>query len=231
MAASDGKDILRFTGVKPGGDEFEVPVIDDGLWPGVITEVKSADFPDFNNPDEMIPKYIVSWATGDGSHEPTELAQFVKIPRGLIEHGTLSDKSNLYPFLKAIGIDPDVPELTIDPVEWLGREAKLLVENRTLTQGKNAGMTRPQITKLLPTAANASVAAQNAPQSDWQTLAVEMRAVGLVRADMEPLMGGFSEAHLLTWLLEEEGRSIIALCGKAIDLKAEARRVMAAATT
>lgn len=145
--------VRTFPNARPQGEGegFHIPEIDDGMYDAVVFEVNDDEYPGMDG--GMVPKYLVDWripsAIDEFTGEPVELRQFITIPDGLINQGYVSPKSNLYPFLKAMGVDPDQESFSIDPMEWIDRKARLVVKNKTIESGKNKGQVRPQITDVM----------------------------------------------------------------------------------
>lgn len=155
-----------FKGATSQAEEREIPQVDDGTYRAVIVKVDEGDFPDGGNPAVKVPKYVVEWQLFEASEnedEEVKLAQFIRIPDGLLNDGFLSEKSNLYGFLRAIGIEVDSESYDIDPPSWLTKWAQVLVENKQIQSGQHAGEWRPFITKVLPAAKRGRAPQQEAP--------------------------------------------------------------------
>jgi len=157
---------------KVGGSEFEIPEIEDGLYPANIKDVKEREGRDFESGDPF-PQLIVEWELDDevdDKGKPITLAQFIRIPDGLVNDGILNENSRLHELLGALGYDvSEDAEIEVDPDDWQGREARILVENKKIQSGKNAGQVRPRISSVKPKAKAATKAAQNPrrkPQQD-----------------------------------------------------------------
>ena len=141
---------------KVGGGFAE---IEDGLYPARITGIKDAqgkwDGVDYD-------QYIVDWTLSDmvdtNGHEVT-IAQFVRIPDGLFQDPPmLNENSRLYELMDGIGCDMEDPE--IEPNQWLNKEARILIENKKVESGKNAGQMRSRVTSVKKKAKGATTAAK-----------------------------------------------------------------------
>jgi len=140
----------RFGRAKIGqGGNFEIPQVDDGVYPASIKDVRD-HVGEWDG--QSFDQYIVEWELKNYLKEdgaPATLAQFVRIPDGLYEDPpVLNDKSNLYMLMSAIGYDMEEPE--IEPDDWIGKRAQLVVKNKKIEKGQNAGQIRPRIETLLP---------------------------------------------------------------------------------
>ena len=199
-----------------GSGEFAIPDVPDGTYVSTIVDCEDREFTSEFGTSR---KYMVKWeldglATFDdeGEERPVTLIQFVKIPKGLIESGYVHEKSDLYAFLKVVGVNPDAPEFDVDPGEWTGCQGLIWVENKA--SRKKPDEVRPQVvkvTKLAPKghARRNTVVRTGAPLdvttntagTPWEELQQGMREFHLMAADLKPYLGGeFSSAALSRYL-------------------------------
>ena len=118
--------------------------LDDDLYPAHIQDIVDAEG---TYQDQSYDQYQITWELDglerdDGS--PLTLLSWIRIPDGLINNGVVNEKSKLYEFLRALGYDDD--GLVVDPAEWQGQDCRVVVENREIKTGDNAGQVRPRIT-------------------------------------------------------------------------------------
>lgn len=142
----------------------EIPEIEDDLY---VAKVKEVEETTASWQDSEFDQYVVEWELADVRKEDgmrMTLRSFIRIPDGLVNEGIVNENSNLYAFLRAIGYDDD--GLVVDPVAWIGKKARIVVENKQIKAGANAGQVRPRITGYKPlkgeTAAAARVGAPKA---------------------------------------------------------------------
>ena len=148
------KDAEKSTG---GGDFPEAP---DDLYDAMVQDVtEPRTGPDLFNPGKEKTDFIVKWElTSGGVPDGTTLWQYVTLPEQYLENGYLSDKSNLYKVMDALGFDLE-GRFTVNPPEWQGMPARVMVENKPNKDGE----LRPKITAVKP-ARKTKIAAQEKRQ-------------------------------------------------------------------
>ena len=148
------KDAEKSTG---GGDFPDVP---DDLYDAMVQDVTDPRTgPDLFNPGKEKTDFIVKWElTSGGVPDGTTLWQYVTLPEQYLENGYLSDKSNLYKVMDALGFDLE-GRFTVNPPEWQGMPARVMVENKPNKDGE----LRPKITAVKP-ARKTKIAAQEKRQ-------------------------------------------------------------------
>ena len=130
--------------VSSGG---EFPEVADDLYDAIIQDVtEPREGADAFNPGKVKIDFIVKWElTGDNAPPETVLWQYVTLPEAYLNDGYLSEKSNLYKVMDALGFDM-TGRFTVDPPAWQGLEARVMVENKPNQQGE----LRPRITGVKP---------------------------------------------------------------------------------
>lgn len=130
--------------VSAGSDFPEVP---DDLYDAMIADVSEYETrPDpFNEGKDKTDFYITWEVLSDAVPSGTTLRQYITIPEQFLSDGYLNEKSNMYKLMDALGIDM-TGKFRVDPNEWQGAEARIMVENKANTQG----VTRPRITGVKP---------------------------------------------------------------------------------
>ncbi len=146
-----------FSGATTGAPEFVVPTIEDGLYSATIREITDAEG---TWDGKTYDQYYVDWdldaADEKTDESPVQLRQFVRVPDGLFANRpVLNENSHLYLLMEGLGCDMD-GGYDINPDEWLGKEARVLVENKKITEGPNAGKSRPRITAVKPKSSKAA---------------------------------------------------------------------------
>ena len=122
--------------------------IDDDLYPAHVKDVEDSEST-YN--DQTSPQYKITWEFDDVDRDdgqPLTLLSWVRIPDGLIADGLVNEKSNLYALLMALGYTDE--NLVVDPDEWQGQGCRVVVENKEIKSGDNAGQIRPRITGYKP---------------------------------------------------------------------------------
>ena len=135
-----------------GSGEFAIPEVDDGTYLARILDVEDRFFASKFSSESVL-KYMVKWELRDVKREDgtlVTLTQFVRVPDGLIANGYIHPKANLFKFMIAIGRDPAADDFEVDPMEWIGTQATIWVENTTTTNEAGQEITRPQISKVTP---------------------------------------------------------------------------------
>ena len=125
----------------------EIPEIDDDNYRAVVKDIKQSQSTYDGKTNEQ---YVVEWELLDETRangEPLTLRSYITIPEAVIRDGTVNEKSKLYEFLMALGYTDD--NLVIDPSEWQGEEARIVVINKEITSGDNKGQVRPRVTGYL----------------------------------------------------------------------------------
>ena len=154
MARSFGK-------VEVGSGSFPIPEVEDGYYQATI---KSIDDREGEYEGETFPQYLIIWQFDElddaVTGEPIELAQFVRLPPLLIKDGLLNEKSNLYGLMEGLGCDMENP--VVEPNDWIGKSARIHVENKEIKKGQNAGQVRPRISAVKKVTRTARPAAARA---------------------------------------------------------------------
>lgn len=109
-----------------GGGDF--PVVEDGLFEAIIQDItEPRDGTDYNG--DPCKKFVIKWEiTSEDVAPDTVLWQYVTLPPKYLQEGVLSEKSNLYKVMTALGFDL-AGRFRVDPPSWQGMEARVLVEN------------------------------------------------------------------------------------------------------
>lgn len=136
------------TATRGEGGDFPIPDVEDGLYRAMIKDVRDGTG---SWDGKTYQQYLVEWELLDDEGRPygdeeITLLQFVRIPEALVNEGVLYEESNLFLLMEALGCDME--EIVVEPADWQGAEARILVENKTVQSGKNAGQVRPRITKV-----------------------------------------------------------------------------------
>lgn len=139
------------------GGNGEWPEVPDDLYDARISEISEPRTgPDQFNPGKERTDFYITWELLSGDAEGVFLRQYVTLPEGFIRDGYLSEKSNLYRIMSALGFDME-GRFTVDPPSWVGKRARVMVENRPNKDGD----LRPRITDVKPSR-------RQAPK--WQTV-------------------------------------------------------------
>ena len=127
---------------------FEVPELDDNYYRAQIADIRDSvsKFNGESQPQCMIKFDLLDEQKENG--EPVNLFGFIRIPDGVINDGTLNEKSKLYEFLLALGYTDD--NLEIEPDSWQGQQLRIQVKNKTIESGDNKGQTRPAVVGYSP---------------------------------------------------------------------------------
>ncbi len=150
--------------VSSGGDFPEVP---DDLYDAMIADVSDPETrPDPFNEGRDKTDFFVTWEITSGDINPgTTLRQYVTVPEQFISDGYLNEKSNMYKLMDALGIDMS-GKFRVNPAEWQGAEARIMVENKA----NQAGSIRPRITGVKPAKKKQTTAkpvAKKSASSEW----------------------------------------------------------------
>lgn len=150
------------------GTGFIPPDIADDLYDAVVEAVgEPHDQPNPFNPDKPRTVFTVDWRVTGSDYDGVQLRQWIRIPESFMEFGLLDERSTLYTVLEALGYDLS-GRFIVNPPEWVGRAARIMVENRANSRGE----TRPQVTKVMPPRQTAQgAAAQQAPAQSAPTQA------------------------------------------------------------
>jgi hypothetical protein len=120
-----------------------LPQIEEGTYNAQINDINDTENKRYGGE-----QYVVEWALADLEKEdgsPFTLVQWVNIPDGL-DAGELNPDSNLFKLMEAIGCDMEEPD--VSPQKWLGKKARIWIENKVVKEGDNAGQVRPRIVKV-----------------------------------------------------------------------------------
>lgn len=130
------------TATKSEGGEW--PEVVDDLYDAVIQDVSEPETrPDSFNDGAEKTDFYINWEL-DTDNAPT-LRQYIVLPPAYLSDGFLNEKSNLYKTMVALGFDLD-GKFTVNPSEWQGMKARVMVENRANAKGD----IRPRITAVKP---------------------------------------------------------------------------------
>ena len=126
-----------------GGDWPEIP---DDLYEATIIDVSEPETgADKFNPGKMRTQFHVVWELDSADlPEGTTRWQYVALPEKYLEDGFLSEKSNLYQLMDALGFDLS-GQFEVDPPSWIGMKARVMVENKIGDDGKPGA---PRITDV-----------------------------------------------------------------------------------
>ena len=126
------------------GTGGEWPEISDDLYPAMIQDISEpATKADPFNAGKEKTDFYITWELYGDVPDGTTLRQWITIPEGYINDGYLSDKSNLFKLMEALGFDLS-GKFRVDPPSWQGMEARVLVENKPNKDGD----LRPRITDV-----------------------------------------------------------------------------------
>jgi len=140
------------------GTGYTAPSIPDDLYEAVIEQVgEPFEQPNPFDADRPRTVFTVDWRITGGDHDGVQLRQWIRIPESYLEFGILDERSTLYNVLEALGQDMS-SRFVVDPRQWVGAAARIMVENRTNQRGE----TRPQITRVMPPRQTAQGTAQQA---------------------------------------------------------------------
>ena len=90
-----------------GGGDF--PVVEDGLFEAIIQDItEPRDGTDYNG--DPCKKFVIKWEiTSEDVAPDTVLWQYVTLPPKYLQEGVLSEKSNLYKVMTALGLAVAIP--------------------------------------------------------------------------------------------------------------------------
>jgi len=127
------------------GTGGSAPYVDPDVYDAMIKDViEPRMHKNFNGDDE--PQFTVHWEITSGNvPEGTVIWQYISLPAKYLSEGILSEKSNLYKTMAALGFDVD-GVFAVRPDEWNGMEARIMVEDKETQSGEKAS----KITKILP---------------------------------------------------------------------------------
>lgn len=140
----------------------EYPEVPDDLYDAMIADISEPETrPDPFNEGKDKTDFFITWEITSGDVRPgTTLRQYVSLPEQFMTEGYLSEKSNLYKVMEALGFDL-AGNFKVKPSTWQGMEARVMVENKANKMGE----IRPRITGVKP-AKKAKPVAKKRP-SDW----------------------------------------------------------------
>lgn len=127
----------------------EIPQVEDGEYRANVKDVKETTS-SYNGEEKdqfVIEFELLDLHKGNGDYQT--LRSYIAIPPTLITDGKLNENSNLYAFLTALYGDLDPKGIVVEPLEWIGEELRVIVENKAVKEGQNAGQLRPRITKFM----------------------------------------------------------------------------------
>lgn len=149
--------------VSAGG---EIPNVPDDLYEAMVQDVSEPiTRPDPFNAGKDKTDFYITWELTSGDVAAgTTLRQYVGLPEQYANEGYLSEKSNLYKVMEALGFDLN-GKFRVAPSTWQGMEARVMVENRQTQNGE----TRPRITAVKPARKQkaAAPAAKKKAATDW----------------------------------------------------------------
>ena len=116
------------------------PHLDDDYYEAQLAGVFDDDRP-YNGEPRM--QYRLDWRfkDADANGNPIAMPSWVNVPPSLVDGFGLSDISKLYDLIVALGLLPEDPmePIQVEPEEWLGRWARVRIENK-LAQGGEGEM-------------------------------------------------------------------------------------------
>jgi hypothetical protein len=132
--------------VSDGGDW---PPIDDDIYDATIIDIgEPTTSPNAFNPDVERTTFSVKFELDPEKFDnQTWLYKWVALSPSFLESGKIHKKSALYEVMTSLGFDMDDPDLHVDPREWIGTEARVVVKNVAPASG---GDTRPRIVDIMP---------------------------------------------------------------------------------
>ena len=149
--------------VSSGG---EIPVVEDGLYDAIITEVGEPEtrpnpFPQrpgerFYEPEQT--QFRIKFTLDDPALEPdTWFGYWINIPFGMRNGGhTIGERSKLFEVMTALGLMAEDKPTRFHPDEWVGLKARVMVE---AIEGKD-GVPRCRITAVKAPRGRKTVAAK-----------------------------------------------------------------------
>ena len=177
--------MTKYTGVKVGGGEMEIPNVKNGTYAATIIKVEEGIG---TWDEESYSQWTIDWeldvddpATGN----PVQLRQWMRIPAGLqMEPAFLSENSNCYELMVGLGYNMD-DDVDVDADEWTGRSALLNVMNEPTKSGKNKGVVRPRIKSIVPLPTFADKKRETAKESSPTPLRKRLEAVPVAEEDTD----------------------------------------------
>lgn len=127
----------------------EIPQVEDGEYRANVKDVKETTSSyQGEDKDQFVVEFeLLDLRKPNGDYQT--LRSYIAIPPTLITDGKLNENSNLYAFLTALYGDLDPEGIVVEPLEWIGEELRVIVENKAVKEGQNAGQLRPRITKFM----------------------------------------------------------------------------------
>ena len=174
--------MTKYTGVKVGGGEAEIPNVKNGTYAATIIKVEEGTG---TWDEESFPQWTIDWeldvedpATGN----PVQLRQWMRIPAGLqMEPAFLSENSNCYELMVGLSYNMD-EDVDVDADDWLGKSALLNIMNEPTKSGKNKGVVRPRIKSIVPLP---TFAQQKAKEANPTPLRKRLEAVPVAEEDTD----------------------------------------------
>lgn len=145
----------------------DIPNVPDDLYDAMIQDVSVPETrPDpFNEGRDKTDFYLTWEITSGDVPSGTTLRQYITLPEAYANEGYLSEKSNLYKVMEALGFDLS-GKFRVQPSKWQGMEARVMVENKQTRTGEM----RPRITAVKPAKKAKAAAAAPAGKkraTDW----------------------------------------------------------------
>lgn len=141
------------------GGSGEWPEVADDLYDARVMDVSDPKTgPDTFNPGKEKTDFYITWELLSGEAEGVTLRQYITLPEGFLGDGYLSEKSNLFKVMDALGFDLN-GRFTVDPPTWIDMRARVMVENKPNKDGE----LRPRITSVKPARRTAAAKQKREP--------------------------------------------------------------------
>jgi hypothetical protein len=143
--------------VSTGGD---YPEVEDDLYDAVVQDISEPTeepnkFKQKDGDPDFVTRFYISWELTSGD-TPATIRQYITLPPAYLSSGALNEKSTLHKVMTALGYDLS-GRFKVNPPEWQGQEARVMVESPRDADGVQTGW--PRITGVKPKRQKAAVAA------------------------------------------------------------------------
>lgn len=125
-----------------GGD---IPNIPDDIYDAIIKDVSEPTTSVYDGKERE--QFYITWELTSGDVVGESVRQYITLPEVYLNEGYLSEKSNLYKVMEALGFDL-TGRFRVDPPSWQGMEARVDLEQE---RDRNGDPLRwPKVTKVKP---------------------------------------------------------------------------------